>query len=215
MLKILLVSAVFALVACKEMPGTLNVRHEFTAITKSSFFRRAQENQIPAGDHAIVLKGSLGSDLTVEIPLNNETHKIHLNIPRKGHPTADGRFPTENGRFFLTPTQLEQPFSAQGEIRTSYQDSATMRDVEYCSYPREKVVCRERNGYEDCDVETEYVPGQQEVAYYTQLRTTTLWLEIIDSKIPSSVAATFGASEESSQRVYTFKGYCQRTWGWY
>ncbi len=215
--KIALVLVAFAFVGCKKIPGSLNVHSEFPATVKNGFFSRAQEVKIPVGQYQIELSGDLGGDLSILIPLDGKTQKIRLDIPKKGYDTSDGRFPTENGTFSLTSQQLKQPFNVSGEINTTYNDGPHVRTTEFCQYPRETRVCivDRETGHTTCSTETDYVSGDRDVEYFQRDESKRIRFELQDARQPSLTAASYQGLDNSSYRVYTYKGRCQPRYGWF
>lgn len=203
----------FGLVGCNDVAGTLNVQQSFTAVTKGGLFKRAQEVQIPAGQHSIELSGSLGGDLTIKMSLNGRNEKIRMDIPRKGYNTRDGRFPTENGRFDLLSQQLKQPFDIRGEVQTTYEDGPLRRDREYCQYPRDTRVCEidPDTKRRTCHTETEYVTGEREVEYFNRSELKRISFVVYPASQRNGVA-DFVGHDNSEYKKYTYEGRCYPRW---
>lgn len=199
-----------SLTACDPIEGILQVTKSFSAIAGTTnntcngddypCTNPTESVQIPEGSHKVKLDVVGRDTLQMRIKVGRWEKNIELNLPR-------GTEIPDTGRFSLPGRDSGQPFDLNGETLTQVSTGPEMRDRESCQVPVQEQVCGVIGNPPQaaCWWETRYRQGWQDVQYYLKTTDQSLNAQIVQN---GTEAATLKGSRSSSQKIYTYRGYC-------
>ena len=189
MKKILLASALLALVSCNELNGILDVQKNFilktakgdTTVNPGSY---QSALNIKKNKAVISVKGQSG-DIKFEIKFNSNP-----NIP-------------DNGQFIISKSESNQLFDIKGTNQTTVSRSKMKSTTESCTKPNNDVVCTPQG----CHPTGGVTWGQKRTDYYDQTTTRTTQFDLIDDSDVNGFAH-FKGQQSDSQRIIVREGTC-------
>ena len=214
----------FLSVSCMEVDGTLDVRQDMTfKNVKIESNSRKQNMTVPAGRYQAQLEFDSKDKVTLEIKdfyKNRTDIDIEFEIPK------GSGIPQDNGTFFLTAAEVDQPYDVSGEVDTDITRSTQRRDQEQCTYtdyerrcqrvcqnicrtrPDGRRVCRQR-----CENRCRNVRvtrwGWRDIDYHVRTENKDYEVEILQPGT-NTTAALFVGNYRKSQTIVDYRGMCRR-----
>ena len=193
---LLIVTALFMTVGCKEIEGVLTVDQELHIMKDAKV-----DAVIQPGSYEVEIKDDEDDHrLKIEVKdaIKGKDYKFRYTYP------VGFEFP-ENGEFMVYASESNQIYDMQG-VNTKTQSLSDVRsEYERCSLPPYKECYYDHYGRPHC----RYVnrDGYRRVEY--RIRTTEYTTELELLYGASTVASMYG-DRTISERMYEYEGYCRR-----